>query len=145
TVQMAASLTTTNVVVSTLNAVAGANNTINISSLPGIAAYPTQFPLIKYTTGSGDLNTFVLGTLPAGSPAFQGYISNNVTASSIDLVVTNGPTPPPATKSVAWDGEVSGDWDTTTTNWTTGGNLTNYNNVTVSGTGDNVTFNDSLL
>ena len=140
--QLAASATTTNVVVANLNAITGATNTINISAMPVIPTFPSQLALIKYTTGSGDLTTFALGTLPS---TFQGYISNNVTSSSIDLVVTNGPTPPPAAKAVTWDGEVSGNWDTTTTNWANSGNLTNYNDVTLSNTGDNVTFDDTLL
>lgn len=145
TLQLAVSFSLTNIVTTNLNAVAGANNTINISALPVLGAYPAQIPLIKYTTPSGDLTTFTLGTLPPASPVFQGYISNDVTDLRIDLVITNGPIPPPASKAVVWDGEVSGDWDTTTTNWTSAGNLTNYNNVTASGFGDTVTFDDSLL
>src|SRR5262249_42734988 len=94
------------------------------------------------TVGNGTLSAFTLGSLPG---AFTGYISNNTTASSIDLVVTNGPIPPPASKAVVWDGEVSGDWDTATTNWVNSGNLTNYSNVTATGLGDTVTFDDTLL
>ena len=142
TITMVASSSTTNIEVGTLNAIAGAPNTINVSVMPVIASYPGQVTLIKYGTATGDLTTFALGTLPG---TFLGYISNNTTAGSIDIVVTSGPTPPPAAKAVAWDGEVSGDWDTTTTNWVNSGNLTNYNNVTLSNTGDNVTFSDSLL
>jgi fibronectin-binding autotransporter adhesin len=142
---LAASPTLTNVVVSTLNAVAGGNNTINISALPVIGSYPAQISLMKYTTPAGDLTTFALGTLPAASPVFQGYISNNTTAASIDLVITNGPTPPPAAKAVVWDGEASSAWDTTTANWMSGGVVTTYNNLTISGFGDTVTFDDTLL
>ncbi len=145
TLTLAASISTTNVVVGTLNALTGASNTVSISALPVIPTFPAQITLIKYTTPSGDLSTFVLGSLPAANPSFQGYISNNVTASSIDLVILTGPAPPPAAKPVVWDGEVSGDWDTTTTNWVNSGVLTNYNNLTLANTGDPVTFNDSLL
>jgi autotransporter-associated beta strand protein len=125
-----------------LTALAGASNIVNISALPVVPTFPSQISLIKYAASTGDLTTFGLGTLPS---TFQGYISNNVTASSIDLVLTNGPTPPPAAKPVVWDGEVSGDWDTTTANWSNSGNLTNYNNLTIANGGDPVTFNDTLL
>jgi fibronectin-binding autotransporter adhesin len=145
TLQLAASFTLTNIVTSNLTVVAGANNTVNISSLPIIGSYPSQIALIKYTTPAGDLTAFTLGSLPASSPVFQGYISNNTTQSRIDLVITNGPVPPPASKALTWDGEVSGDWDTATLNWTTAGAPTNYNNVTASGFGDTVTFDDTLL
>ncbi len=142
---LAGNVSVTNVEVSTLNAIAGANNTINISSLSGVSGYPIEVPLIKYTTGSGDLTTFVLGSLPAANPPFVGVIVNDTADSRIDVLITSGPTPPPPTKTVVWDGEVSGAWDTTTTNWTTGGVLTNYNAVTASGLGDNAIFDDTLL
>jgi fibronectin-binding autotransporter adhesin len=145
TLTLAASSSATNVVVTTLTALAGANNTVNISALPVIPTFPTQLPLIKYTAAAGDLSTFTLGSLPVANPVYQGYLSNNVTASSIDVVITNGPTPPPAAKPVVWDGQVSGNWDTTTTNWTTAGLLTNYVNLTIANSGDPVTFNDTLL
>jgi hypothetical protein len=61
---------------------------ISVSSVPAITVYPTQFPLIKYTTSSGDLTIIGLGTLPG---IFQGYISNNTANLSIDVVLTGGP------------------------------------------------------
>ena len=67
-------------------------NTINISSLPGIVSYPQQFPIIAYAgTILGSGYNYTLGTLPSGSPAYGGYLSNNVTSLSVDLVLTNGP------------------------------------------------------
>lgn len=64
-----------------------------------------QFPLIKYSSGGGD---FVMGSLPLGVGA---YISNNVDAGSIDLVITNVNLP-------RWEGLAGGDWDIgVTTNW----------------------------
>ncbi|HAO80412.1 MAG TPA: hypothetical protein DCQ92_15880, partial [Verrucomicrobia subdivision 3 bacterium] len=68
----------------------GTTNMISVSSVAAITVYPTQFPLIKYTTSSGDLTIIGLGTLPG---IFQGYISNNTANLSIDVVFTGGPPP----------------------------------------------------
>jgi fibronectin-binding autotransporter adhesin len=114
-------------------------NTINISSLPVISSFPTQIPMITYTTAGGNLasetsgmTNIVLGTLP--SP-FMGYLSNNLANSSIDLVLTNGPLP----KADTWTGAINDIWDITTFNWTSSGIATNYNDL------DQVTFNDSCV
>ncbi len=112
----------------------GTANTINISSVPLFFAYPAQFPIIAYQVTGGDNNTFVAGTIPGG---FQGYISNNVTTLTIDLVITNGPALI-ALKTINWNGTINGDWDTTTKNWITNGVQTNYFQ------GDYVTFDDTL-
>ena len=104
-------------------------NTINVSSLPSIATYPAQFPIISYTTPGGNLNSLVLGTLPS---VFSGYISNNTANFSIDLVVTNGP----AAKADEWGGGVNNLWDTTTLNWTNNGVAVTYLDL------DFVTFDD---
>jgi autotransporter-associated beta strand protein len=110
-----------NAFVSGLN-VGGTTNTIGVSSMPAISSYPAQFPLIKYSTLSGDPT--ILGMqLPAASPSFQGYISNNVAAQTIDVVVTGGPAP---AKPVTWTGQVSADWDLTTANWKNSGNSALY-------------------
>jgi len=103
---------TPEIVATTLNA-NGTANTINIASLPVIVSYPAQFPIIQYSgsMGGGGYN-FVLGSLPAGSPPYQGYLSNNVT--SVDLVVTNGFVPLGAD---VWTGSTSSNWDFTTANW----------------------------
>src|SRR6185436_13221084 len=100
---------------------------------PSITAYPSQFPIISYTTPDGNLNSFILGTLPSASPAFQGYISNNVANLSIDLVVTNGP----AAKADQWGGGINNLWDTTTLNWTNSGIAVAYLDL------DFVTFDDA--
>jgi hypothetical protein len=50
-------------VVTTLN-INGTTDTINISSLPGIASFPAQFPVISYAGMNGAYD-FVLGALPA--------------------------------------------------------------------------------
>jgi hypothetical protein len=75
----------------------GSTNKINIAALPVITAYPTQFMLLDYsgTIGGAGFN-FGLGSLPANSPLFRGYISNNITRASVDLVLT----PPPVKLAV---------------------------------------------
>jgi fibronectin-binding autotransporter adhesin len=104
----------------------GSTNVINISSLPSIFAYPTQLRVIQYTGtigGAGFDNNIGLGTLPAASPAYTAYLSNNTANASIDLVITSGPTP---TRSLVWNGAPTGDWDLTTTNWLSSGSPTFY-------------------
>ncbi len=110
----------------------GVANTINVSSVPVLTNLPAQFPVIQYTSPSGDLSTFVLGSLPG---AYQGYISNNSANLSIDLVITNGPVFP----VMIWDGAQNGNWDTSTHNWKTNGVLTAFQQNYPS-----VLFNDSL-
>ncbi|HTB82309.1 MAG TPA: hypothetical protein VK742_01525 [Candidatus Sulfotelmatobacter sp.] len=136
----------TNISVGTINS-SGTANTINIGSAPLIFSYPAQFHLIGYSASTGDLTTFVLGTLPAGTPNYQGYISNNVAAGSVDLVLTNGPqasNPPPPPISIIWNGKPTGNWDTNTANWLNAGQPVIYTNITTSGSGDFVTFDDTL-
>jgi autotransporter-associated beta strand protein len=121
-------------------AAGGTPNTINLSSVSVLHGFPTQFPIIQYGLNgggsSGNLNTFVLGTLPAASPAYGAYISNNVANNSIDIVFTNGPFLP----ALTWDGKTNGNWDVATTaNWRpTSGPDTTY------GQGNIVTFDDTL-
>lgn len=121
-----------NIVATSLNT-GGNGNTINIASVPVVTSYPQQFPLIQY---SGSINgsgyNFTLGTLPAGSPNYQGYLSNNTT--SVDLVLTNGPVPSGVD---VWNGLTSSNWDLTTLNWTNSGAATTYHN------GDAVQFDDT--
>jgi autotransporter-associated beta strand protein len=107
-------------------------NFINISSLPAITSFPTQLPVLTYSTPGGNLGSLVLGTLPN---TFSGYISNNTTSSSIDLVLTSGP----AAKADTWTGAASTLWDTASLNWTSSGLPTNYVDL------DEVTFDDSAL
>ncbi|HEV2694677.1 MAG TPA: autotransporter-associated beta strand repeat-containing protein [Verrucomicrobiae bacterium] len=102
---------------------------INVGSLPVIAAYPSQFPLITYQGGSGNALIFTLGTLPG---TFKGYVSNDNT-STIYVVITNGP----SLASVVWGGGVNNLWDTNSLNWTNNGAAVKYANLDV------VTFNDS--
>lgn len=116
----------------------GTTNVINISSIPSITAYPAQFQVIKYAGtigGVGFDNNIGLGSVPVASPAFEGYLSNNLATLTIDLVITNGPVP---AQPIVWSGAQDGAWDTTTLNWLLGAAATNYNNA-----GDFVTFDDT--
>ncbi len=110
------------------NLTSDSTGVINISSLPALAGYPSQFPLITYQGGSGSGLTFSIGTLPG---TFTGTISND-NASTIWLVVTNGPN----LASATWGGGVNNLWDTSTLNWTNNGNAVKYQDPDV------VTFND---
>ncbi len=105
-------------------------NTLNISSIPTITGFPAQFPIISYQVAGGNLSSFVLNSLP--SP-FTGFLSNNTANLSIDLVVTSGP----IAKADIWTGSVNTNWDTTTLNWTSSSQPTNYNDL------DTVTFDDT--
>ena len=103
---------TTNLVVASLTT-GGATNVINILSAPPIASYPMQIPLVKYSGGiSGAGFNFGLGTLP---PLYAGHLVNNTSDSTIDLLLTAG------SSTLTWSGSSSGNWDTTTANWTSSG------------------------
>jgi len=104
---------TARIFVTTLSTSSTTNDLINVPALPGIPSYPARFPLIAY----GTLNNFdfLLGNLPNG---FAGYVENNTTASTVDLVLTNGPVTVP---TLTWNGNVNGNWDTSTTNWLNAG------------------------
>ncbi len=84
------------------------------------------FPLFGYNTISGT-GSIVIGQLPQG---VVGVIATNTVAKTIDLVVSS-------VTPTLWNGSVSGNWDTTTTNWTVAGTPTIY------AQGDNVRFDDS--
>ena len=120
----------TNIFVASLTVSSSTNNTIDIASLPLIVSYPAQYPLISYA--SINYSDFLLGSLPAGG--YTGYLSNNTTASTIDLVITGGPI---TVRPLVWNGTPSGDWDTTTANWLYSGNSSAYSQ------NDFVTFDDS--
>jgi autotransporter-associated beta strand protein len=102
----------------------GTTNTINISEIRTLAAYPAQLPLIKYSGAVAGTFNFGLGTVPPSSPAYVGYISNNVANGTIDLVLTSGKAP---ARSLAWSGATDSSWDTLTPNWTVGASPATYN------------------
>ena len=101
---LAVAQNTTNVVATSLNA---SGSTINISSLPTILSYPAQFTLMQFGGGYSDS---LLGSLP---PGYAGNLVNNST--TVDLVLTSGPGP--AFQLLAWNGNLSTNWDTATANW----------------------------
>ena len=121
--------TSANVIVNNFNPNAAVHNTINVSALPPITGFPSQFAIISYTTPLGNLDSFALGTLPG---VYSGYISNNAAALTIDVVITNGP----IAKADQWGGGINNLWDTSTLNWTNAGVAVAYNDV------DSVTFDD---
>jgi len=94
----------------------GSQNVINISSVPPIGSYPATFTLISSVTGSS--GNFVLGTLPAGSPAYAGSIVD-LGNGMVQLKLTSGPQ---VDLSILWTGSVDEDWDTGTQNWLSHGN-----------------------
>ena len=145
TLTLAPTFALTNVVATTLNTFSGTTNHINIAVMPAIASYPAQVPLIQFSTYTGDLTTFALGTVPSATPAFDGYVTNDGVG-QIYLQLNNGPigTPPAPPKAVVWNGVPNGNWDTTTLNWTSNGVPASYADVTTSGAGDTVTFDDTL-
>lgn len=110
------------------------SNTITVDVLCGSLSLG-QFPLIKYagTIGGDGGGAFVLGVL---EPHAQGYISNNLANSSIDLVVTN------ITQPIKWAAG-TGVWDIAGSfNWldTLAASTTYQQNAAG---GDNVIFDDS--
>ncbi len=83
----------TNLTVGTL-ALGGSANTVNIPIIVGGGVIPQTTTIIKYGTlapgavdANNNLTTLALGTLPNG---FTGYVTNNVTKHTIDLVLTGG-------------------------------------------------------
>ena len=131
---LAVSATVTNANVTTLNTTSSTNNIINITSLPVITSYPVQYSIVRYANYSPVLGAdFLLGSMPAGSPAYQGFISNNAANSTLDVVITSGPAP--VIQVLTWNGALnSGAWDTTTANW---------QGALIYHPGDYVTFDDS--
>jgi hypothetical protein len=91
--QLAVVAGVTNIVAASL-ITGGGLNRIDIASLPDLSAVPAQFPLIQYAgviRGAGF--NFVPGALPADLVTV-GYLSNNVAAKTVDLVVAAPLSPP---------------------------------------------------
>jgi autotransporter-associated beta strand protein len=104
---------------------------IKIASLPAFTVYPTNVPLIQYTTA----NPVVLASdMSAIGGNVQGYILNNSANSTIDLFLTTN-----APRQLVWTGGINGQWDLTSTNWEPlgGGTPTKY------ALGDIAIFDDS--
>lgn len=95
--------------------------TINVAGSFGVE---NQYPLIKFTgyTGTGG---FALGSLPVGVTA------NLVTNGSVIALNVTGALP------LVWKGNVNGNWDKSTANWTLNGSASAYND------GQSVNFDDT--
>ena len=115
TLNLATGPVITNIFAGTLTT-AGTTNVVNITSVRPSSVYPVIIRLVKYTGSiAGAGYNFGLGTLPLLT---AGYLSNDTANATIDLVLTAGPL------TYTWTGLHSGDWDTTTANWSAGGAVT---------------------
>jgi autotransporter-associated beta strand protein len=86
-------------------------STIRIAALSGVTVYPTNIPLISYSTAS----PFIVADISpiAGSfPGVQGYIVNNTDTKTIELFLTTN-----APKQLTWTGNANENWDLTSINW----------------------------
>lgn len=111
------------------------NGAVSVSILSGGSALG-QYPLVKSTAAfsGAAFASFALATMP---PHVMGYLSNNATAFTIDLVITNIAEPLTwATGSSTWNTNGSSLW------LDPQGNATTYQEV--SGLGDSVLFEDNL-
>jgi hypothetical protein len=89
------------------NLFTGGANAIHILSLPSITSNPAQFPIVKYSGAIGGAGfNFHLGTMPP-TVSCGAYLSNNLAAGSVDLVLINcvTPDPKPVITDVWRDGE----------------------------------------
>ena len=106
-----------NIVVTSLTT-GGTTNIINITSAPAFPSYPVQILLVKYSGSIGGTGyNFGVGTLPA---LYVGHLVNNSANHTIDLLLTAG------SGALTWTGSSSGNWDTSTANWTSGGPAVDY-------------------
>ncbi len=118
----------TNAVVSQISS--DNSGVVNISAMPIVLAYPSQYPLIACPGGGANRVKLALGALAGG---YEGYISND-NSSMIWLVVTNGPALPELDQ---WSGAANDNWNTNSLNWTNAGVPVAYSE------GDLVLFNDA--
>jgi len=110
----------------------GAGNTINVTALPAILAYPTTITLVE-CPGSISGYNMTLGTLPA---SYSGYVSN-ANNSAVLLVLTNGPTGG-VRPYVTWSGVDA--LNNVSTNWS---DALNWQLPGAPVAADNVIFNDT--
>ena len=111
----------------------GTNNVINIS---GTGFTASQFPLVKYGSGSlASISGFKLGTLP---PGVNGVLVNNTTNQSLDFNVTFiGQNLIWYGTNALWDINTTYNWNAATAKYLEYGSGTNVY-------GDLVTFDDTL-
>ncbi len=102
-------------------------------NITGSGINPGTYPLIAYTSISG-ASSIKLGSIPLGLSA---TLVNS--GSALSLNVANVP------KILSWTGSANSSWDTNSIDWA---DLNNANNPTnyaqAGGTGDSVTFDDSV-
>ena len=88
--------------------------------LQGSGYVEGQFPLISYAgTALNSLSNFTLAVTPAPL-GFTNVLVNNTANPSIDVQII------PTVNTLTWSGANGVPWDTSTQNWTLGGNPTNY-------------------
>lgn len=100
----------------------GSSNVLQIAAVTGLTADPQTIKLIAYDSAAPN---FTL-QLPAG---LYGYLENDTVNKTINAVITTV-----APKAVVWNGNLDGNWNSTTANWQ--GGLVFFN-------GDSATFDDS--
>jgi fibronectin-binding autotransporter adhesin len=111
----------------------GTGNTINIASLPPIAAYPATITLIQSASAVSGSDVS-LGTVPTASPAYAGSVS--VSGNQVVLTLTAGPIG--VRPYVTWVGVDA--LGSVSTNWT---DNTNWLTPVAPSAGDNVIFNET--
>jgi autotransporter-associated beta strand protein len=88
-----------------VDGISSKSNVINVAALPAIASYPVTLTVIKsvnpITLMGGNFN-FALGSLPAGSPAYAGSLSESGDTTAVLLTLTSGPVG--VRPSVTWNG-----------------------------------------
>lgn len=104
-------------------------NVTPLATAEGTAIPDGIYPLVKYT---GTLSGTPPTTVIINGSSTIGYISNNITAKAIELVVTNSSVSTPLTWGVG-----NGVWDTSTPNWSKNGLSSIYAD------GDAVQFDDT--
>ncbi|HWD19455.1 MAG TPA: autotransporter-associated beta strand repeat-containing protein [Verrucomicrobiae bacterium] len=100
-------------------ALGGAGNTINITSVAPISAYPATFNLIAFS--SGNAGVFTLGSFPSASPSYVGTIVTN--GGTLALKLTAGPV---VDLSLHWTGVQGASWDSGTFNFSSQNHATNF-------------------
>src|SRR5260370_22865330 len=114
---LASASSSNNIVVTSLTT-GGTTNIINITSAPAFPSYPVQIPLVKYSGSIGGAGyNFGTGALPT---LYAGHLVNNSANHTIDLLLTAG------SSTLTWTRSSSGNWDTGTANWTSGGPAVDY-------------------
>ena len=121
-----------------VNGVLSAPNTINVLALPPVASYPATLTILKSASPinlvGGSFN-FVVGSLPAATPAYVASVSESADQTAVLLTLTDGPI---GVRSVVfWTG---GDVPNLNTNWS---DRLNWQLPGAPGVQDSVIFNNT--